>query len=273
MDRDQAQKQLELLERIAKALENNKPIKAKESTLSDKDYNDDIHNDYLNDLVQGMNQIEFLQFHSQMGFSFASGDATAMSDAIYELEYDECLGAIKQALIITDDEDYLNYAGDDEEAGLHYVAELLKEENTTQPKNDPYTYDSKLRERKNGIVNDSDYKIRKAAYCYEAALDSEFHTKKECILDYVTETFGSQGARYTDIIKFSYYLNEPNAPKYTNANRGHYSCAFNTRFGGHLITGGKDQFVKGINQDGKEKYFALSFVESVTDYFKYLDRK
>ena len=58
---------------------------------------DDIHNDYLNDLVQGMNQLEFIQFHSQMEFQFASNDSTAMSDAIYELEYEECLGAIKTA--------------------------------------------------------------------------------------------------------------------------------------------------------------------------------
>jgi len=58
---------------------------------------DDIHNDYLNDLVQGMNQLEFIQFHSQMEFQFASNDSTSMSDAIYELEYEECLGAIKLA--------------------------------------------------------------------------------------------------------------------------------------------------------------------------------
>ena len=41
---------------------------------------------------------------------------------------------------------------------------------------------------------------------------------------------------------------------------------------GHLIQGGKDYFVKGINKEGKERYFALSFVESATAYWKYLDR-
>ena len=41
--------------------------------------------------------------------------------------------------------------------------------------------------------------------------------------------------------------------------------------GGHLITGGKDQLVKGINKDGDERYFALSFVESATGYWRYLD--
>ena len=40
---------------------------------------------------------------------------------------------------------------------------------------------------------------------------------------------------------------------------------------GHLITGGKDQLVKGINKEGKERYFALSSVEQFTDYFKRLD--
>ena len=61
---------------------------------------------------------------------------------------------------------------------------------------------------------------------------------------------------------------EPNAPKYTSANRGYYAGAFNTRFSGHLIQGGKDCLVKGINKEGKEKYFALSSVEQFTDYFK-----
>ena len=31
-----------------------------------------------------------------------------MSDAIYELEYEECLGAIQKALFITGDEDYVS---------------------------------------------------------------------------------------------------------------------------------------------------------------------
>ena len=39
---------------------------------------------------------------------------------------------------------------------------------------------------------------------------------------------------------------------------------------GHLVYGGKDFFVKGINKEGNERYFAHSFVESVTDYWKYI---
>jgi hypothetical protein len=115
-----------------------------------------------------------------------------------------------------------------------------------------------------GIINDSDYRIRLVASNYE----DDYATKKDAILDYVESEFGSDGARYTDIIKFAYYLGAPNAPKYTSENRGYYSCAFNTRLNGHLIQGGKDYFVKGINKEGKERYFALSFVESATDYWK-----
>ena len=125
------------------------------------------------------------------------------------------------------------------------------------------------------ILNDSDYDIRIAAKMYKDLLwnggsenGKKLHTKKDCILDYVTKEFGVFGARYTDIIKFAYYLGAHNDPKFTNENRGYYSCAFNVRLNGHLIMGGKDQLVKGINLDGKEKYFALSYVDNATDYYK-----
>ena len=250
---------------------------------------DDVHNDYLNDLVQGMNQIEYLNFHNDMSFSFASNDSTAMSDAIYELEYEECLGAIQKALFITGDSDYIAYAGGDKEAGRNFVIETLKNENTTQPTNDPYTYEPnpnrdkgepalieyKYVSKVGKIKNDSDFDIRVAAKQYEDEFLANGHTKKECILHYVTEDFGSKGARYTDIIKFAYYLGAHNAYKFNPTdNRGYYACAlthgrWNT---GHLVTGGNDQLVKGINEDGKERYFALSFVDNVTDYYKRLDQ-
>ena len=241
---------------------------------------DDTHNDYLNDLVQGMNQIEYLNFHNDMSFSFASNDSTAMSDAIYELEYEECLGAIQKALFITGDSDYIAYAGGDKEAGRNFVIETLKIEN------DPYTYEPNpnrdkgepaLLEYLDGVKNDSDYDIRVDAKYYYENLECndlgnpeayKFRTKKDCILDYVTTSFRDKGARYTDIIKFAYYLGAPNAPKYTSENRGYYSCALSPRMDGHLIQGGKDQLVKGINNEGKERYFALSNVESFTDYYK-----
>ena len=142
---------------------------------------------------------------------------------------------------------------------------------------DKYTYDNDLNEYKyvskvGKIKNDSDFEIRVAAKQYEDDFIANGHTKKECILHYVTEDFGSQGARYTDIIKFAYYLGAHNAPKYTSESRGYYAMAFAPRYGGHLIQGGKDQLVKGINKDGKERYFTLSFVDNVTDYYKRLDQ-
>ena len=220
------------LKRIANALEDKQEVKTKDipltitNTLSnkDEDYGDYVHNEYLNDLVQGMSQMEFLQFHSQMEFSFASNDATAMSDAIYELEYEECLGAIRVALFVTGDDDYveaIECSGFDKEKkdvlARDYVIDLVKE-NTTDPyaddpnlevqmnQDDPYTYDNNLTEYLDGVINDSDFSIRKAAYSYDAAIDEGLHTKKECILDYVINKFGSNGARYTDIIKFAYYI-------------------------------------------------------------------
>jgi len=123
-----------------------------------------------------------------------------------------------------------------------------------------------------GIRVDSDHDIRSTAHYYTEVLDNGNHrdlkTKKDCILDYVTNEFGLHGARYTDIIKFAYYLGSPNKLKYTSANRGYYSCAFNTRFGGHLIKGGKDFLVKGINNEGKERYFAHSSVDNFTGFYK-----
>ena len=135
-----------------------------------------------------------------------------------------------------------------------------------------YTYETDLQ----GIRVDSDHDIRSTAQYYTEILNNTSHTyegdnlntKKDCILDYVTNEFGLHGARYTDIIKFAYYLGEPNALKYDTSCRGYYSCAFNTRFGGHLIKGGKDCLVKGINKEGKERYFAHSSVDNFTGFYK-----
>ena len=115
-----------------------------------------------------------------------------------------------------------------------------------------------------GIRVDDDHDIRVAASCFE----EDYATKKDAILDYVTNEFGILGARYTDIIKFAYYLGAHNAPKYTSENRGYYACAFSSRMNGHLIQGGKDFLVKGINKNGKERYFAHGDVNKFTDYYK-----
>ena len=91
----------------------------------DSDYDDDVHNDYLNDLVTDMNQIEYSNFHRDLSLSFAQDDAASMTNFIYELEYEECLGAIKKALFISGDEDYVkNYLGDEERA-TNYVKDVL----------------------------------------------------------------------------------------------------------------------------------------------------
>ena len=71
------------------------------------------------------------------------------------------------------------------------------------------TYDNDLIEYLDGIKNDSDYDIRVAASNFE----EDYTTKKDAILDYVDFEFGSEGAKYTDIIKFAYYLGAPNASK------------------------------------------------------------
>ena len=115
-----------------------------------------------------------------------------------------------------------------------------------------------------GIRKDDDHPIRAAA----SNAEEDYATKKDAILDYVENEFGPRGARYTDIIKFAYYLGAPNALKYTSENRGYYSSAFSSRMGGHLIQGGKDFLVKGINKNGKERYFTHSSVNKFTDYYK-----
>ena len=299
MQRDQAHRTNELLERIAIALEKNNKKENGARVLvdelgtnniyeptsenpdpagyGDEEVNDDVHNDYLNDLVQDMNHTEYLNFHHDMAFGFASSDAVALTKHIYDLEYEECLDAIKRALLITKDEDYINYAcvpgGVDEEAGRHFVIERINQENTTQPTNDPYTYDNDLNEYVDGVINDSDHDIRLTAKFYEDEyLKKEGATKKECILDYVTNEFGSHGARYSDITKFAYYLGAHNTPVKHNAtrDRGYYSLALSNGSykTGHLVTGGTNQLVKGINKEGNERYFALSEVESFTEYWK-----
>ena len=140
----------------------------------------------------------------------------------------------------------------------------------TNPKNDPERdkFGNDIPCKIDGITNDSDYRIRLVASNYEDG----YATKKDAILDYVESEFGSEGAKYTDIIKFAYYLGAPNAPKYTSENRGYYSCAFSFRMNGHLIQGGKDYLVKGINDEGKERYFTLSKVNYHTGYWKRIGR-
>jgi len=251
MQRDQAHKTNELLERIAIALEKNtanvvyngelkntKDIPGFEGTLDALDVLTDIKtitdeydtkNDELHKLVQNLGNNDYLEFCSIHNLN--SNDAVAVSNYIAELDYEECLGAINEVVNIVDTND----------------------RNLSQ-----YEYDLQ------GIRVDDDHDIRVAASNFE----EDYATKKDAILDYVENEFSSRGARYTDIIKFAYYLGAPNAPKYSNYNRGYYSCAFSSRMNGHLIQGGKDFLVKGINKNGKERYFTHSSVNKFTDYYK-----
>ena len=213
MQRDQAHRTNELLERIAVALEKNNK---KES----------IH---PVDKLQGSNDIP--------GFE---GTLDAL-DVLCDIK------------TITD-----------EYATLNQSNEALIARHKTKLSSEFYETDLQ------GIKVDSDHDIRTTAAYYEEQIGKfkDIKTKKDAILDYVTNEFGILGARYTDIIKFAYYLGSPNAPKYTSTNRGHYSCAFNTRFSGYLVQGGKNQLVKGINNEGDERYFSLDFVDQATDYYK-----
>ena len=243
------------LEKIAKALDNNvtqttKDIPGFEGVLNDLDnlYQPeeyDTKNDELHKLVQNLCNNDYLEFCSI--HNLPSNDEVFVSNYIAELDYEECLDAIK-------------------------VVENIVEEFKLQN----MKYETDYVDTTNGkIKNDLDHDIRSTAAYYEEALSSVRHrdlkTKKDAILDYVTNEFGTLGARYTDIIKFAYYLGCSNAPKYDNSCRGYYAMAFNTRFGGHLIQGGKDFLVKGINKNGKERYFAYSSVNKFTDYYKRID--
>jgi len=171
---------------------------------------------------------------------------------------------------ITDD-----YASKENLANMTEARDYYKEkfENTLTPTSDnpdPAGYGNAYETDLQGIRVDSDHDIRSTASYYNDEIHpaSNIKTKKDAILDYVTNEFGLHGARYTDIIKFAYYLNGPNKLKYTSEDRGYYACAFATRYGGHLIQGGKDQLVKGINNEGKERYFALSSVDNFTDFYR-----
>jgi hypothetical protein len=201
-----------------------------------------------------------------MDFGFALSDTSAFKQHCYVLDYEECLDAIKSALHITGENDIVERIGSD--IGIRVE---LDEPTSSNP--DPAGYGHYKHEFNpycDGIKDDSDHDIRSTAQYYEGQIGKfkDIKTKKDAILDYVTNEFGITGARYTDIIKFAYYLGEHNAPKFDNGNRGYYSCALNARLNGHLIQGGKDQLVKGINKEGNERYFVLSMVDNFTDYYK-----
>ena len=227
------------LKRIADALENSNvtqdklytdDIKAQDDALNKETANEHETNcDYLHHLVQDLGSTDYNEFCNT--HCLRASDAVEVSNYITDLDYSEVLG------IISDLENILD-------------KEVIKTD-------------------LQGIKVDSDHDIRSAAQHYEFEIGNgeDIKTKKDAILDYITNEFGLQGARYTDIIKFAYYLGAHNAPKYSNANRGYYSLAM-AGGRGHLTKGGKDQLVKGINNEGIERYFALSHVDNATGFWK-----
>ena len=201
----------------------------------------DTHHDYLHGLVQDLDNDAHLEFCN--AHCLPASDTVAVSNYITDLDYDEVLG------IISDLEAEYPFGG----------------------KSDDQANEDAI-ESQDGVPYDDDYDLRCTAKMYEGELEhGQFSTKKDCILDYVTNEFGSQGARYTDIIKFAYYLGDSSGSKFNSTrDRGYYSLGMSGR-GAYLIRGGKDFLVKGINKEGDERYFAHSFVESVTDYWKFCD--
>jgi len=189
----------------------------------------DTQHDYLHGLVQDLDREGYYEFCNT--HCLPANDAVAVSNYITDLDYDEVLGIIQEI----------------EEANEDAIPDT------------------------GGVTYDDDYDLRCTARMYTNEIHpaSDIRTKKDAILDYVTNEFGSHGARYTDIIKFAYYLGEPNAPKFGYNDRGYYSQAISGRKA-HLVRGGKDCLVKGINKEGDERYFAHSFVEAVTDYWKFI---
>jgi len=191
----------------------------------------DIQHDYLHQLVKNLTMNEYHEFCN--AHCLPANDTVAVSNYITDLDYDEVLG------IISD----------------------LEAQNDLSIR-----YKNKIKEFPK-VDDDND--LRKTARMYTEELEAgNFRTKKDCILDYITNEFGSHGARYTDIIKFAYYLNHSNGSKFDSTrDRGYYSLGMSGR-NPYLTRGGNDYLVKGINKEGNERYFALSFVESATSYWK-----
>lgn len=246
------------LKRIADALEKSNTTTKQESEELD------THHDYLHQLVKDLSGKDYAEFCNE--HCLPTADAVAVSNYITDLDYDEVLG------IISDLEAKIPFPIYSNDLSIRYKNKIKE-----FPKSNDQANEDAIKSQMTYEYENNDRDLRETAKMYtNELLAGNFSTKKECILDYVTNEFGSQGAKYTDIIKFAYYLGQPNAVRFGYKDRGYYSCALsqgNTYVGpGHLVTGGKDQLVKGVNKEGDERYFALSFVESATDYWKYLDR-
>jgi len=207
-------------------------IKAQDDALNKETANEHETNcDYLHHLVQDLGSTDYNEFCNT--HCLPSNDAVTVTNYITDLDYAEVLGVISDLEKILD-------------------KELIETD-------------------LQGIIVDSDHDIRSAAQHYEFEIGNgeDIKTKKDAILDYITNEFGLKGARYTDIIKFAYYLGNSGGAKFTTRDRGYYSCAISGN-NAHLTKGGKDYLVKGINNEGDERYYSLSFVDEATGFWKYI---
>jgi len=230
---------------VDRILEGNIDNQVDETFKAEEQEELDTHHDYLHGLVQDLDNEAYYEFCNT--HCLPASDTVAVSNYITDLDYDEVLGIIKEL-----EEEYPFGGKSDDQANEDAIEESFTDTS-----------------EKDGVTYDDDYDLRCTAKMYTNELEhGHFSTKKECILDYITNEFGSHGARYTDITKFAYYLGAPNASKFNpTRDRGYYSLGMSGR-SAYLVHGGKDYLVKGINKEGDERYFALSFVESVTDYWK-----
>jgi len=219
-------------------------IKAQDDALNKETQEEmDIQHDYLHGLVQDLDNERYNEFCNI--HCLPASDAVAVSNYIADLDFDECLGIINEIEAANAD-DLLIHKSDD------------------QANEDAIEFED-------GVTYDDDYDLRVTAKMYITELKTgDFRTKKECILDYVTNEFSNIGARYTDIIKFAFYLNHPNGPKFDSTrDRGYYSLGMSGR-NPYLTRGGNDFLVKGINNEGIERYFTLSHVDNATGFWKYI---
>ena len=234
---------------VDRILDNGIDFQVNETFKAEEQEELDTQHDYLHGLVQDLDNDAYNEFCNT--HCLPASDTVAVSNYITDLDYDEVLGIIKEI-----EEEYPFGGKSDDQANEDAIEESFTD--TSVPEN--------------SVPYDDDYDLRCTARMYENELEhGHLSTKKEAILDYVTNEFGSQGARYTDIIKFAYYLGDSSGSKFNSTrDRGYYSLGMSGR-GAYLIRGGKDFLVKGINKEGDERYFALSFVESATSYWKYIE--
>ena len=138
----------------------------------------------------------------------------------------------------------------------------------------PPMFSKKFDERLTDQLNDLG--IRPDAIDFDESIESiakrgkeiKSKVKKHYVLEYV-DSLGDKGARYTDIIKYMYELENP-GQTYTYENRGWYSTYFNN---GGMWNPGRlagwtnptkshpnNWLIKNKNNNGKLRYFTQNYI-------------